>query len=395
MAVPPAAHAQTKPRRLDFLDSLRGLAALYVILYHTALIPQPALHVPVWAAPVVLTGGTGVTLFFVASAFSLCWAMRGHARESRPLLFYAIRRIFRIAPLFYAAIVFYLVRDQWYFGVSHSPLEVLVNALFLFNAWPGHETGIVWASWTIGVEMPFYLLFPFVAARSKTVGQAASLVLLSLLAAPLFGQLLHLTSLPPPLLDSLLHYSVVPNLPIFSFGILAFRIFERWIEGQDHERSVGVALFLGSIYLYANLLRGTLTQGFLDPGDWQSVVYALLLLALAVAPLGIVVNRATHFFGKLSYSMYLVHPSVVLFMVPLYRRIEQQGWQHTVSFALIATITIAAVTAISVVTHRTIERPGIAAGQLLIEALKARSRPSAALNPADRLAEGASWSGRR
>jgi len=89
-------------RRLDFVDSLRGLAALYIVVYHMALVPHPRLEAPHWAQAVVLSGGTAVTLFFVVSAFSLCPTMNAHAGELHPVRDFFIRRLFRIAPLFYA-----------------------------------------------------------------------------------------------------------------------------------------------------------------------------------------------------------------------------------------------------------------------------------------------------
>ena len=45
--------------RLAFLDSLRGLAALYVVLYHLTVIPDPDLKLPRWASSWVLYGGSG------------------------------------------------------------------------------------------------------------------------------------------------------------------------------------------------------------------------------------------------------------------------------------------------------------------------------------------------
>src|SRR5262249_28303269 len=52
-------------RRLDFVDSLRGLAAIYVVVYHMLLLPAPNLGVPHWAHDVAFSGGTAVTLFFI------------------------------------------------------------------------------------------------------------------------------------------------------------------------------------------------------------------------------------------------------------------------------------------------------------------------------------------
>jgi peptidoglycan/LPS O-acetylase OafA/YrhL len=93
-------------RRLDFVDSLRGLAALYIVVYHMALVPHPRLEAPHWAQAVVLSGGTAVTLFFVVSAFSLCHTMNAHAGELHAVRDFFIRRLFRIAPLFYAMLLF-------------------------------------------------------------------------------------------------------------------------------------------------------------------------------------------------------------------------------------------------------------------------------------------------
>ena len=58
--------------RFAYVDTLRGLAALYVLFYQLALLPNPDLDIPYWAKCIVLSGGPGVTLFFVVSAFTRC-----------------------------------------------------------------------------------------------------------------------------------------------------------------------------------------------------------------------------------------------------------------------------------------------------------------------------------
>ncbi|HTR00040.1 MAG TPA: acyltransferase family protein, partial [Candidatus Acidoferrum sp.] len=122
-------------KRLAFLDSLRGLAAVYVALYHMTLLPEPHLLVPHWASAIVLNGGTAVTLFFVVSSFSLCYAMEEVHRNDGPWMFY-IRRFFRIAPLFYACIIFYIIRDHYYFQAEHSLTEISASVFFIFNFIP-------------------------------------------------------------------------------------------------------------------------------------------------------------------------------------------------------------------------------------------------------------------
>ena len=94
--------ARDNKRRLEFLDALRGLAAAYVVVYHTILIPQPSLALPRWATTLAMGGYTGVTLFFMVSAFSLYFTMPLRLRESHPTRAFYLHRFFRIAPLFYA-----------------------------------------------------------------------------------------------------------------------------------------------------------------------------------------------------------------------------------------------------------------------------------------------------
>ena len=42
-------------RRLDFVDSLRGLAAIYVVVYHMVLLPDPNLWYPIGLKPSPIT----------------------------------------------------------------------------------------------------------------------------------------------------------------------------------------------------------------------------------------------------------------------------------------------------------------------------------------------------
>jgi peptidoglycan/LPS O-acetylase OafA/YrhL len=88
-----------------------------------------------------------------------------------------------------------LLRDKLVFGVDHGSATILANLTFVFNLWPGHEEGIAWASWTIGVEMLFYIIFPALAARASTIPTAAVAVLLSLLLALIYEAILHHLSL--------------------------------------------------------------------------------------------------------------------------------------------------------------------------------------------------------
>ena len=359
--------------RLAFLDCLRGWAALSVILYHTALIPTPALQIPAWVAPVVLDGGTGVTLFFIASAFSLCRAARPGEERGRELAAYAIRRLFRIAPLFYAILAVSIVRDVWVFAVWHGAPTVIANALFVFNLWPGHETGIVWASWTIGVEVLFYGVFPLLASRVKTVAAASIVVLLCLSAAALWPLLLHLTSLPQDQADAQAQFGVLRQLPLFAMGVLAYRVFERYIEPRGLPWQAGGALLAAALYSFVLMWSGRLTAPpFHDVYFWPGAIYSLVVLGLAIYPVRILVNGVMTFLGRVSYSLYLLHPLIVYALIPVYRTIQNRGWPVTLSFGLCFVLTIGLTVTASIVTNRLIEVPGMRLGGRLANRLTNR-----------------------
>jgi peptidoglycan/LPS O-acetylase OafA/YrhL len=61
-----------KPPRLLSVDSLRGIAALYVVFFHLLYVAKPSPTISNYILKAVLDfGGTGVYLFFVISGFSL------------------------------------------------------------------------------------------------------------------------------------------------------------------------------------------------------------------------------------------------------------------------------------------------------------------------------------
>src|SRR5260370_35842280 len=89
-------------KRLGYIDAVRGYAILAVIAVHASQC-APGLGWPL--RPLVDQGARGVQLFYVASALTLCFSWYGRADGAGP--FY-ILRLFRIAPMCWLAIIFFL-----------------------------------------------------------------------------------------------------------------------------------------------------------------------------------------------------------------------------------------------------------------------------------------------
>src|SRR5258706_1300314 len=105
---------------LDPIEGVRGVAVLWVILFHYFYVRDPAAHDPgvalVTSLPVLETivrnGYLGVDLFFLITGFLLVLPWAAHAFEGRaaPVArdFY-VRRIRRIVPAYYMQLLLLLV----------------------------------------------------------------------------------------------------------------------------------------------------------------------------------------------------------------------------------------------------------------------------------------------
>lgn len=358
--------------RYAYIDTLRGLAALYVLLYHLTLGPNPPLPVPEWGGWFIRVGGTGVSLFFVASAFTLCGSMRSRSDDPHALWEYCIRRFFRIAPLFYAWVVLSWLRDALVLGVVHPWWRVLLHTTFTFNFVPGEEASFVWAGWTLGVETVFYLLFPVLFRYTTGIVRALALVAAAVGIVEAYPHLVAAWPVLNALRGMFGSFGFFKMLPLFATGILAFHVHERFIRGRERGALVSLVLVLGSYAAYYGLLWGYL-------GTWQNgililqgPIYGLLLLGLSIVPWSLLVNRVTVFLGVISYSLYLNHPTILWVFERLFRRIYALPLPVAVQFWTCALIGVTCVVVVSVMTYRFIEQPGMKLGSWIIDRARAQ-----------------------
>lgn len=99
----------------------------------------------------------------------------------------------------------------------------------------------------------------------------------------------------------------------------------------------------------------------------QAPIFVALLLGLSLVPWPLIVNRLTVFLGTISYSLYLTHSLVLWMLGPVFQWIYRQPLTFvTVRFALCAVVALVSSVAVSWVTYRLIEQPGMRVGQWLI-----------------------------
>ena len=92
---------------LGGVESLRAYAAFAIVIFHVILLTQAS--VPKSLEFMKFFFGYGVPLFFVVSAFSLAYGYEGRLFGAGQLKEFYLRRVMRIAPLYYLATATWLV----------------------------------------------------------------------------------------------------------------------------------------------------------------------------------------------------------------------------------------------------------------------------------------------
>ena len=154
------------------LNGLRFVSAFLVICTHTLGV----FHTSLGASDqfVQHIGHMSVGTFFALSGFLLFRPFIEATLDDTPfpnLRNYAIGRLLRLVPLYWVALFFYIT----VFPDVDLPTNAIGwVALFGFGQIyvPGGEFWAIFAAWTLGVEMAFYLVLPLLALLYRRVAQA-------------------------------------------------------------------------------------------------------------------------------------------------------------------------------------------------------------------------------
>lgn len=361
------------------LEALRGWAIGLVFLFHADGVITGYDRIGTTVSPVmafITAGHTGVTLFFVLSAFLLSRPFleegRGGPIVGRPNFFR--RRILRIMPL-YSVAVCVAVALAW-----QNPTALVdgLGALFFLNSFTGSVASLIPYSavwWSLATEVQFYLALPLLGLclRSRTGRWLGLAALLSWAAASIA------VATQPGMLSNDVHFrlslSLFGRAPAFLAGIAASWLVvrhgerlrtsameSRWLRNGGSDILLLIVLFgLGMILrqvTYLGFIRTEISAPLSHLAE--SLLWAIVLLIVLLAPLKIqrlITNRIFSTLGLLSYSLYLIHEPILFFglsqLVPRGIPVDIDLGMRAVAFA----IAFALCLSLSAITYRVIERP--------------------------------------
>ncbi|MFC7533597.1 acyltransferase family protein [Actinoplanes sp. GCM10030250] len=302
-------------KRVAGLDGLRGLCALYVLLFHCwayTFRGFPRYRGPDWLSWLGF-GRLSVVLFLVLSGFSLALAAARNDWQLGSLTRYARRRAWRILPAYWAALAFSLVIAWTVVRQPHSAEptaeSVVVYTLLLQDLFAVPTPN--GAFWSIGVEALLYGVLPLLVLLSRRFGPA---VMLAAVTLPVIVVGFVVFDGSPPQGDNWL----APHLvPAFAAGVVAAGV----VAAGDRLRRLPWAV----LSLLAAIPAGALilVQGsrwMVNHYYWVdlAVVPAMTLFLLAVASgrpavlVRLLDSAPLRRLGSFSYSLYLIHLPIVV-----------------------------------------------------------------------------------
>lgn len=306
--------------RFKPLTGIRAIAAIMVFLYHNRKYWRN--NLPEWVMQELNEFHVGVTLFFVLSGFLLAYTYQDQPLFSKKdYAKYLLTRVFRIFP------VYWIILSVSYIDIGFPSLDKIVFNYSLLKGFSDvYNLDALPQSWTLTVELCFYILAPFIYFQTnKSI--AKTLLWLTTLALIFTGigyAWRYLNGNPYRWFYDwkfILNGTFFGRFAEFYIGVLLATFLKKQLDANELKPTkhlTGISLIL-IFSLIAGI--GFFQQNIYDQGTEHLpglfIRNLLLPVAISIFLYGLITERSflsrvlsTKFFillGNASYIFYLVH----------------------------------------------------------------------------------------
>ena len=309
----PAARVAVADKELPSLTPLRGIAALWVVLYHFAVSFLPGLNIA-HTTEFIGKGYLAVDLFFMMSGFVMTHVYYERLAQPSPGKYWGFlsARIARLYPLHLFILVLFVATavaaDAVHYALNGQPhmipltgaqsVTALAANLLMLQGLNPSELSWNYPAWSISAEFIAYLGFPLLLPWLWRASPRAKLGVAAGLVAALF------------VLAYLKHNNfnqwggsciLLRCMPEFVLGTLLYAVY----------RSPQFPSVLGRDWVFLTLLAADLVLLHFGLSDLAVVLTFPVLILAAIANKGMVAEILNApvlvWLGERSYSLYLFH----------------------------------------------------------------------------------------
>lgn len=329
-------------RKLKLIQVFRGCAAILVLLFHITANFEVLFTGKEFLFGIFKFGAAGVDFFFVLSGFIIAYSSLELVQRQK-YWNYIAHRLIRIYPIYWIVFIISLL-PHIFFPQFYNTIYSLdwKNILSAFLLLPNHNM-INGVSWTLSFELYFYLLF-LIIFLFRNIKISFLLIIVYALITLLSSTL------------GINGFFVSPLICEFFLGIVAYFLFKYSFLKTNglYLLIFGLLTFIVSAYLIdKNII-------LLNTELNRVIYFGLPSFFIILGAIIIETNKNINIkhllldIGDSSYSLYLIHlPIVVIALKVLSNKFSISLLLLNVYLLILCIFIIA----ISIVTHKLIEKP--------------------------------------
>jgi len=292
------------PRRFAFLDGLRGVASMMVVVFHLYGNVAPAVQawIPPLIATICLKGQFGVDIFFVLSGFVIAHSVSSGERSWRYLARFGLRRSIRLDPPLWATILVEVLLVKLSL-VLYPDLatripewsQILANVTYSqrFLGIPD----VVPVFWSLTYEVQFYIVLVGALVLLHKIPRSASITRALFAIAYFYSLGIWLGAFALPVRGLF-----IERWFQFALGVAAWALFMRRITRMEFAA-------LCTITLLAVLILSPIAYRITSTEVALLAAVAMVFVSLTGRMETMLSGKTVQFLGRISYSLYLIHLS--------------------------------------------------------------------------------------
>lgn len=357
-------------KRLAFIDTLRGIAVLAVVLQHALeeIVSNQATGVYYWGIHNAIGyyfnfGRFGVVLFFFVSGFVIPFSFPNSATPVRD---FTISRFFRLYPAYWLSIAIVLVMAPLLEGRSFPLPQILANLTMFQTFMNVPNMRIVY--WTLAVELIFYIgCIGLFAAGLLDRRLTAFYIVIAASLVCIVGPLFIHNRLVWTLMEITLNLTAMFFGKVVRDTVIGGRL--RWW----HVAVCAAFYVVFAITLSFKRFGGEYHENFFYGYGIAAAYVSAAVVFIAFAAFGERMSwRFMAFVGVISYSVYLMAPFVIVLVFHFFG-----AGRTPAQWLLFVASVMAGSVLLSWLTHVAVEKPFISLGHKI----RTRSRRAVALDP--------------